>query len=486
MEKSESKGAFPCIIVYSSDKHVAYINPVLDAIEHLLKNKGFEPILLGDEVRSGDDYFNKLEELIDKSVLGIVILDGFRPNVLFEFGYLKGKGKPTIILKSSQAYINVKTLYANNHGLTNTQFNRLNNPKIDLSRHLSDFIKHIAIFEWNARYEDQNHISKVLEEELKKFDNDIRNEAQKILTKGVSSDHRFIKHIENLVSSIFNAEEYNLNMVKSIHREIEEFAKSNNIQLTYDILKSIAEAYEAVAERSHQLDTNSKIEAYESALNMYDDIINKFKDDKEIYASAHFKIGYLSIELITYKGLDKKKLVKKAIKAYEEALTIRTKDKYPLDYAMTLNNLGNAYRTLAEVEDKAENCKKAIKAYEEALTIRTKDKYPLDYAMTLNNLGNAYRTLAEVEDKAENCKKAIKAYEEALTIRTKDKYPLDYAMTLNNLGIAYRTLAEVEDKAENCKKAIKAYEEALEIVKDIPYLYNIISKNLDETRRKCS
>ncbi|RMF32215.1 MAG: hypothetical protein D6752_00625 [Candidatus Nitrosothermus koennekii] len=104
MEKSESKGAFPCIIVYSSDKHVPYINPVLDDIEQLLKSKGFEPILLGDEVRSGDDYFSKLEELIDKSVLGIVILDGFRPNVLFEFGYLKGKGKPTIILVFSSIH----------------------------------------------------------------------------------------------------------------------------------------------------------------------------------------------------------------------------------------------------------------------------------------------------------------------------------------------------------------------------------------------
>ena len=54
--------------------------------------------------------------------------------------------------------------------------------------------------------------------------------------------------------------------------------------------------------------------------------------------------------------------------------------------------------------------------------------------MTQNNLGNAYRTLAEVEDKTENCKKAIQAYMQALEIRTLEQFPMDYAMTQNNLG----------------------------------------------------
>ncbi|NIN68353.1 MAG: hypothetical protein GTO63_27330, partial [Anaerolineae bacterium] len=56
---------------------------------------------------------------------------------------------------------------------------------------------------------------------------------------------------------------------------------------------------------------------------------------------------------------------------------------------------------------KAENCKRAIGAYEEALRVRTYEDFPMDYGMTQNNLGNAYRTLAEVEEKAENCSKAI-------------------------------------------------------------------------------
>jgi tetratricopeptide (TPR) repeat protein len=106
-----------------------------------------------------------------------------------------------------------------------------------------------------------------------------------------------------------------------------------------------------------------------------------------------------------------------------------------MQYGMTQNNLGTAYRTLGEVEEKAENCKKAIKAYEEALKVYTLEDFPMDYGMTQNNLGNAYRTLGEVEEKAENCKKAKQSYEEALKIFTEKEFPEVYPQVLNNLRI---------------------------------------------------
>ncbi|PKP59054.1 MAG: hypothetical protein CVT89_01715, partial [Candidatus Altiarchaeales archaeon HGW-Altiarchaeales-2] len=122
---------------------------------------------------------------------------------------------------------------------------------------------------------------------------------------------------------------------------------------------------------------------------------------------------------------------------------------------------GIVYEEWHEYGHKAENCKNAIKCYEEALKIRTIENFPMQYATTQNNLGNAYKTLGKVENKAKNCKNAIKCYEEALKIYT--IVPMQYAGTQNNLGIAYGILGEVENKAENCKNAIKCYEEALKI-----------------------
>ena len=56
---------------------------------------------------------------------------------------------------------------------------------------------------------------------------------------------------------------------------------------------------------------------------------------------------------------------------------------------MIQNNLGNAYRDLAEVRDKEENLTGAIRAYEEALKIYTVEKYPLDYDFVMSNMRKA-------------------------------------------------------------------------------------------------
>jgi len=194
---------------------------------------------------------------------------------------------------------------------------------------------------------------------------------------------------------------------------------------------------------------------------------------------ALFRLGNRAYEIGTIE-LEKAEYMKTAIKAFEEALKVRTLERFPMDYATTLNNLGTAYGTLAEVEAKAENCKRAIKACEEALKVRTLERFPMQYGATQNNLGNAYRILAEVEAKAENCKCAITAYEEALKVRTLERFPIEYGVTQNNLGNAYRTLAEVEAKAENCKKAITAYEEALKVrtLERFPMDYAMTQNNL--------
>ena len=82
----------------------------------------------------------------------------------------------------------------------------------------------------------------------------------------------------------------------------------------------------------------------------------------------------------------------------------------------------------------------AIACYEQALRVFTPEAAPFDYAMTQNNLGDAYRQLP-VGDRAANLQQAIACFEQALRVRTPEAAPLDYAMTQNNLGVAYRRVA---------------------------------------------
>ena len=85
--------------------------------------------------------------------------------------------------------------------------------------------------------------------------------------------------------------------------------------------------------------------------------------------------------------------------------------------------------------DRADNLEKAIAAFEAALTVRTREALPREWATTQNNLAIAYRTRVR-GDRADNLEKAIAAYEAALTVTTREALPREWATTQNNL--AYR------------------------------------------------
>ncbi len=148
-----------------------------------------------------------------------------------------------------------------------------------------------------------------------------------------------------------------------------------------------------------------------------------------------------------------------AISYYTQALQERTRDRFPIQWAMTQNNLGNAYSNRIRGE-RAENLEIAIQCYTQALQEYTRDRFPINWAMTQNNLGNAYRNRIRGE-RAENLEIAISCYTQALQEYTRDRFPIQWATTQNNLGVAYWNRIRVE-RAENLEIAISCYTQALQ------------------------
>jgi tetratricopeptide (TPR) repeat protein len=70
------------------------------------------------------------------------------------------------------------------------------------------------------------------------------------------------------------------------------------------------------------------------------------------------------------------------------------------------------------VEEREGNLRRAIEAYEAALEHYQPETAPLDYAMTQNNLGTAYRALSSVEEREGNLRRAIEAYDEAIRLQS--------------------------------------------------------------------
>ncbi|MFB2892482.1 CHAT domain-containing protein [Aerosakkonemataceae cyanobacterium BLCC-F50] len=152
--------------------------------------------------------------------------------------------------------------------------------------------------------------------------------------------------------------------------------------------------------------------------------------------------------------------IERAIEFYNLALTVYTREAFPEYWAQTQHNLGEAYRNRIRGE-RAENIERAIEFCTAALTVRTREAFPQDWAMTQHNLANAYSDRIRGE-RADNIDKAIEFYTEVLTVYTRDAFPQDWAMTQNNLATAYSDRIRGE-RADNIEQAIEFYENALTI-----------------------
>ena len=108
--------------------------------------------------------------------------------------------------------------------------------------------------------------------------------------------------------------------------------------------------------------------------------------------------------------------------------------------------------------NKADNMEIAITGYEIAFTVFTRDTSPELWAMTQNNLGNAYSDRIR-GDKADNLENAIAAYEQALEVYTRTDFPVENAQTLFNLGILYQESQQFDLAYDTFKSALVTVED---------------------------
>ncbi|MFK7752819.1 MAG: helix-turn-helix domain-containing protein, partial [Sedimentitalea sp.] len=154
--------------------------------------------------------------------------------------------------------------------------------------------------------------------------------------------------------------------------------------------------------------------------------------------------------------------LEQAVVAFRAALKERTRDRVPLDWAMTQHNLGEALRIHGERESGTARLEEAVVAYRAALEVYTRDRVPQDWAMTQNDLGTALQILGERESGTARLEEAVVAVRAALEKRTRDRVPLDWAMTQNNLGTALQTLGERKSGTARLEAAVAAYRAAPE------------------------
>jgi tetratricopeptide (TPR) repeat protein len=95
-----------------------------------------------------------------------------------------------------------------------------------------------------------------------------------------------------------------------------------------------------------------------------------------------------------------------------------------------------------------------------------RERVPLQWAATQDNLGNALSRLGEREGGIAKLEEAVAIYRDALNERTRERVPLDWALSLGNQGVALMHLAERRRDAAMAETALAQISTAFEAMRE--------------------
>jgi hypothetical protein len=135
--------------------------PVLIDCLRIVLGPHYEVTLTPSALESGASQREQIIELIKNCSFAIVILDGLRPNVVFELGVIHANEKPLILFKESDATVDILGLYSGP-----TAELKINPLPVNLDTQLSN-AKDINYAQWN-RFDVKTTLKIVWSEYCKK------------------------------------------------------------------------------------------------------------------------------------------------------------------------------------------------------------------------------------------------------------------------------------------------------------------------------
>lgn len=149
-----------CFVSYSTRE--AHVPLLIDCVKIILGSH-FDVKLTPSALESGASQRDQIISLIDGCSFAMVILDGLRPNVVFELGLIQGKNKPVLLFKEADAVVDIQGLYSSPAAEL-----RVNAPAINLDTQLSD-VKDVNYATW-TRFDLKGTLKLIWQEYSKKRD----------------------------------------------------------------------------------------------------------------------------------------------------------------------------------------------------------------------------------------------------------------------------------------------------------------------------
>jgi hypothetical protein len=101
----------------------------------------------------GESQHDAILDCVKRCAFGVVCLDGLRPNIIYEYGALRGAKRAVLVFKESSAQVDIKHFYGNVATLA------VESPVIDLDKQFSN-TKDVFYETWD-RFEVKQTVKKI-------------------------------------------------------------------------------------------------------------------------------------------------------------------------------------------------------------------------------------------------------------------------------------------------------------------------------------
>jgi hypothetical protein len=92
----------------TGEPHVDLLKECLD----IVFGKQYRQVVTPSALESGHSQHDVILRCISEYQFGVVCLDGFRPNVVFEYGAMRGAGKSLLIFKEHSATVDITHFFS--------------------------------------------------------------------------------------------------------------------------------------------------------------------------------------------------------------------------------------------------------------------------------------------------------------------------------------------------------------------------------------
>jgi tetratricopeptide (TPR) repeat protein len=318
---------------------------------------------------------------------------------MFEYGLLKGLGKPVMAFKEKNAKVDVRNFYIDK---TEDERGRIENPKIDYDKHLSD------IKDRNYKEYDKNNLRdfrQILDEDFVKHTQDIIKELRMMMTpKGIIAEEGPLSKQLNVIANklaktakeLIDKDELEIDQTVKI---IDDLAKEFRVEMPAEYYSGLGNIY-------------SNRQKYDKAIVYYDSLLERNPEDEVALANkghAFFHLGRFS----------------EALACSDKALEIDQQDAVAWSVrALILSELG-------KLDD-------AIASHDKAIELD-----PKEWVFWYNK-GNTLSSSGMHEE-------AIECYDKALELNPGVKYAL-----INKCSALYK-LGRFDEVLECIDNALKMY-----------------------------